>query len=75
MTLATVKAMRAARARAFVTLSDLCQEFEISGTVARLRLREAGIKPTDGVYAWEREGDEVQKVRAVLLGDRVSLIG
>ena len=75
MTLATVKAMRAARARGLVTLSDLCQEFEISGSVARLRLRQAGIKPTDGVYAWEREGDEVQKVRAVLLGDRVSLIG
>ena len=35
MTLATVKAMRAARARGLVTLSDLCQEFEISGTVAR----------------------------------------
>ena len=50
MTLATVKAMRAARARGLVTLSDLCQEFEISGTVARLRLRQAEIKPRDGVY-------------------------
>jgi hypothetical protein len=75
MTLATVKAMRAARARGLVTLSDLCQEFEISGTVARLRLRQAEIKPREGVYCWERDGDEVQKVRAVLLGDRVSLIG
>ncbi len=75
MTLATVKAMRAARARGLVTLSNICREFKISGSVARLRLRQAGIKPTDGVYAWEREGDEVQKVRAVLLGDRVSLIG
>jgi hypothetical protein len=74
MTLATVKAMRAARARALVTLSDLCQEFEISGTVARLRLRQAEIKPRDCVYCWERDGDKVQKVRAVLLGDRVSLI-
>ena len=75
MALATIKALREAKAKGLVTLRDLCDEFDIEGSVARLRLRQAGIKPTDGVYAWEREGDEVQKVRAVLLGDRVSLIG
>jgi hypothetical protein len=75
MILATMKAMRAAKARGLVTLSDLCTEFGISGTVARTRLRQAEIKPRDGIYAWERDGQEIHRVRAVLLGDRVSLIG
>ena len=53
--------MREAKARGLVTLSDLCQEFEISGTVARLRLRQAGIKPTDGVYAWNVKATRFKK--------------
>jgi hypothetical protein len=77
MILATMKAMRAAKARGMVTLSDLCAEFEISGSVARTRLRQAGVKPRDGIYAWERDGQEIQRVRTVLLGDRAAdaLIG
>ena len=61
MILSTIKAMREAKAKGLITLSDLCQEFEISGSVARVRLRQAGIKPTDGVHAWEREGTRFKK--------------
>ena len=68
MILSTIKAIREAKAKGLVTLSDLCTEFEASGTVARLRLRQAQIKPTDGIYAWARDDAELQKVRAVLLG-------
>ena len=43
--------------------------------VARLRLRRAKITPTNGVYAWERESEDLKKVRTLLLGKWIGLIG
>jgi hypothetical protein len=71
----SINAAKQARARGLVTVSDLCQEFEISGTVARTRLRQAGIVTKNGCYAWEKDEEELQRVRTILLGDRIALIG
>ena len=60
MILSTIKAMREAKAKELITLSDLCRVRDIGG-VARIELRQAGIKPTDGVHAWEREGTRFKK--------------
>lgn len=75
MTLATLIALRAAEAQGYVTLKSLCRELGVSGSSARLKLRAAGIATTNQVYAWSPDSAELQKVRAVLLGNRAALIG
>ena len=72
-----INAAKEARARGLVTVSDLCQEFHLSGTVARTRLRQAGIVTKNGCYAWAKDDEELQRVRTLLLGDRAGdgLIG
>ena len=75
MTLATIIALRDAELRGLVTLKSLCRELGVSGSTARLKLRAAGITTTNQVYAWPPNSEELNRVRAILLGDRVALIG
>ena len=77
MILTTMKAMSEAKAKGWVTLEDLCQEMGIGKSRTRLKLREAGIPTNNGIYAWPKESAELNRVRTLLLGDRVSdgLIG
>jgi hypothetical protein len=63
--LASINAAREAKARGLVTLRDLCEEFNIEPRAARARLRKAGIRATDGTFAWVKDSDDLKKVHEV----------
>lgn len=63
--LAAINAAQAAKERGLVTLRDLCDEYSIDPHAARQRLRHAGIKTSDGAYAWDRDSDDLKRVREV----------
>jgi hypothetical protein len=53
--------------RATVTIQELCADLKINCTVARKKLREAGIQKCPyGNYEWEKSSPEYKKVRKLL---------